>query len=80
MPKSVTIRLDDEVYKKFQKIAVEDHRSIPNLIETLAIKKLDEDLFTDTFETAEIFSNKSLLGRLKKGRQQAFQKKGQLVG
>lgn len=80
MPKSVTIRLDDEAFKKFHEIANIEHRSIPNLIETLALKKLNEELFTDTFETTEILSNKPLLGKLRKGHQQAQQKKGRLVG
>jgi predicted transcriptional regulator len=80
MAKSVTIRLDDEIYNKFHEIAAEENRSISNLIETLALKKLDEELFTDTFETAEILSNRSLLERLKRGHQQAVQKKGRMVG
>ena len=80
MPKSVTIRLDDDAYKKFHEMAAEENRSISSLIETLALKKLDEELFIDAFETAEILSNKSLLRRLKKGHQQAAQKKGRLVG
>jgi len=80
MSKSVTIRLDDETYRKFHEIAAEEHRSISNLIETFALKKLDEELFTDTFETTEILSNKALLGRLKQGHQQATQKKGRMIG
>ncbi len=80
MSKSVTIKLDDEIYRKFHEIAAEENRSISNLIETLAIKKLDEELFTDTFETAEILSNKSLMERLKRGHQQAVQKKGRMIG
>ena len=79
MPKSVTIRLDDEAYRKFHEIVAEENRSISNLIETLALKKLDEELFTDTFETAEILSNTSLLSRLKKGHRQATQKKGRIT-
>ncbi len=80
MPKSVTIRLHDEAYRKFHEIAVEEHRSLSNLIETFALKKLDEELFTDTFETTEILSNTSLLARLKKGHRQATQKKGRMIG
>jgi predicted CopG family antitoxin len=38
MAKSVTIRLDDEIYNKFHEIAAEENRSISNLIETLAFK------------------------------------------
>ncbi len=80
MSKSVTIRLDDDAYKKFHKRAADEKRSISSLIETLALKKLDEELFTDAFETAEVMSNKPLLRRLRKGHQQAAQKKGRLVG
>ncbi|MDI6722673.1 MAG: ribbon-helix-helix protein, CopG family [Candidatus Aenigmarchaeota archaeon] len=80
MPKSVTIRLDDDAYKKFHERVAEENRSISSLIETLALKKLDEELFTGTFETAEILSNKPLLRRLKKGHQHAAQKKGRLLG
>ncbi len=80
MSKSVTIRLDDEAYRKFHDLAEEENRSISNLIETLAMKKLEEELFTDDFETAEIKSSKPLLAKLKKGHQQAMQKKGRFIG
>ena len=80
MSKSVTIHLDDAAYRKFNEVASEENRSISNLIETLALRKLEEELFTDTFETAEIMSNKALIRRLKKGHRQAVQKKGLLVG
>lgn len=80
MSRSVTIRLDDDAYIKFHEIAVEENRSVSNLIETLAVKKLEEELFTDTFETSEILSNKPLLARLKKGHQDAAHKKGRLIG
>lgn len=80
MSRSVTIRLNDDVYNKFYEIAAEEHRSVSNLIETFALKKLEEALFTNTFETSEIASNKTLLTRLKKGHQDAIRKKGHLIG
>ena len=43
MPKTITLRLSDETYEKFNRAAIEDKRSIANLIESLALKKLDED-------------------------------------
>ena len=39
MPKTITLRLEDEIYKKFSNAASEEHRSMSNLIETLALKK-----------------------------------------
>ena len=38
MPKTITLRLEDEIYKKFSEAASEEHRSMSNLIETLALK------------------------------------------
>lgn len=80
MAKSVTINLDDEAYRKFHEIAMNEHRSLSNLIESLALRKLDEELFTDVFETTDILSNIALLSRLKKGHRQATQKKGRMIG
>ncbi|MEK6545393.1 MAG: ribbon-helix-helix protein, CopG family [Nitrospinota bacterium] len=48
MSRSITIHLDDDAYKKFHEMAVEVNRSVSNLIETLALNKLEEELFTDT--------------------------------
>ena len=80
MPKTVTLRLSDQVYQKFNQVASEDNRSIANLIETLALKKLDEDILVDDFEMEEIFSNVRLLKKLEKGHLHAGLKKGRMVG
>jgi hypothetical protein len=80
MPKTVTLRLSDGVYSKFNDAASEERRSISNLIETLALKKLDEDMLIDDFEMKEIFSNTSLLEKLEKGHSHAKMRKGKLVG
>lgn len=80
MPKTITLRLDDEIYKKFSEAASEEHRSISNLIETLALKKLDEDVLVEDFEMKEIFSNTKLLKKLEKGHGHAKMRKGTLVG
>ncbi len=80
MPKTITLRLSDEVYEKFNRAAAEDNRSIANLVETLALKKLDEENLADDFEMQEIFSNAELLKRLEKGHSDAMRKKGRMVG
>ncbi len=80
MPKTITLRLSDENYKKFNDAATDDHRSISNLIETLALKKLDEDLLVDDFEMKEIFSNVRLLKKLEKGHSHVKMRKGRPVG
>ena len=80
MPKTITLRLSDETYRKFNSAAAKDNRSISNLIETLALKKLNEDMFTDKFETEEIFANTNLLKKLERGHSHARLKKGKLIG
>ena len=80
MPKTVTLRLSEESYKKLSKAAREDNRSISNLIETLAIRQLEEGDLVDVFEMEDILTNERLLRRLKKGHEDARLKKGRLVG
>jgi predicted CopG family antitoxin len=80
VPKNITLHLSDEAYQRFHKIAAGENRSISNLIETLATQKLTEELFTDTFETEEILSNKILRRKLKNGHRDITLKKGRFVG
>lgn len=80
MPKTITLRLSDEIYEKFNRAAAEDKRSIANLIETLALRKLDEENLANDFEMQEIFSNAQLLKKLEKGHSDVIMKKGKMVG
>jgi len=79
MPRSVTLRLSDDVYQKFSQMAREENRSMANLVETLALQKLAEEIFTDTFETEEILANSALMKKLKRGHMQAELLKGRFV-
>lgn len=80
MPKTITLRLRDEIYEKFNRAASENNRSIANMIETLALEKLDEEMLADDFEMEEIFSNTRLLKKLERGHSHAMLKKGRMVG
>jgi hypothetical protein len=80
MPKTITLRLDDKIYDKLQKAASYDNRSISNLIETLALRRLEEDNFANDIEMREIVSNVKLMKKLKKGHLEAKSKKGKLLG
>jgi predicted CopG family antitoxin len=79
MHKTVTLRLKDDVYKIFSKMAKAENRSLSNLIETAALKNIRERQFVDDAELAEILSNEDLLERLKEGSIQARQSKGRFV-
>ncbi len=79
MPKTVTLRLDDEVYKELREAAVAERRPLSNLIETAALARVREAQFVDDAEMAEILSNEALLRRLKAGSRQARKRKGRFV-
>jgi hypothetical protein len=80
VPKTITLRLSDKIYEEFNQAAAEDNRSISNVIETLALKKLYEERLADDFEMEEIFSNTRLLRKLERGHSHAKLKKGRMVG
>jgi hypothetical protein len=79
MPKTVTLRLNDKVYKVFLEAAKAENRSLSNLIETAALAKLSEQQFVDDAEMAEILANRELMKRIKKGSLQARSRKGRFV-
>ena len=79
MPKTITLRLKDEVYNIFLETAKAENRTISNLIETAALSKIREQQFVDDVEMAEILSNKDLLRRIKEGSDEAQSLKGRFV-
>jgi uncharacterized protein (DUF1778 family) len=80
VPKTVTLRLDDDAYKELREAAAADNRTLSNLIETAALSKVREQQFVDDEEMAEILNNEALLKRLKSGSRDARRRKGRLVG
>ncbi len=79
MPKTVTLRLDNEVYAELREAAVAERRPLSNLIETAALARVREEQFVDDAEMAEILSNEDLVRRLKAGSRQARKRKGRFV-
>lgn len=79
MSKTVTLRLSDEEYILYAKVAKAVKRPISNLINFLAQQKLEEDLFVGQIEMDEILGNSSLIRALKQGSRDAQQKKGAFV-
>lgn len=60
MSKTVTLRLDDNNYAQFRKLAKQDNRPLSNFIETAALRYIEEHGFVDEYEMAEISENKEL--------------------
>ncbi len=79
MSKTVTLRLSEEEYILYAKAAEAVKRPISNLINFLAQKKLEEDLFVGHIEMDEILGNSSLVNALEQGSKDAQQKKGNFV-
>jgi predicted transcriptional regulator len=79
MSKTVTLRLDDEVYGLFLAAAKAENRPLSNLIETAALSRIREQQFVDDAEMSEISANETLLKRLQKGAREAKLGKGRFV-
>lgn len=79
MPKTITLRVADETYQKFAAAARSERRSISNLIETFAIRKLEEDMFVDRIEMEDIMANPVTVKRIERGIKEAKERKGQFV-
>ena len=79
MSKTVTLRLDDKVYKRFRGLAERDNRPLSNFIETAALRFIEEHEYVDEFEMAEIRNNSSLNRSIKSGIRDAKSKRGRFA-
>jgi predicted transcriptional regulator len=79
MPKTLTMRLDDETYETFVRAAQAERRSLANLVETAALRHIQESLFVDDAEMAEIISRPGLVKRLKAGSRDVQKQRGRFV-
>ena len=79
MPKTITLRINDDLYKKFKEHAKNENRSLSNFIETATMKYIEETDLVDDFEMIEILNNDSLLKRMKKGSDDAKNKRGRFA-
>jgi predicted transcriptional regulator len=79
MSKTITLRLSDENYKVYRKLADRDNRPISNFIETAVKRFIDHNVFVDEFEMEEIRNNAGLNKSLKRGLSDMKSKKGRFV-
>jgi len=79
MPKTVTLRLDNDVYRTFREAAETERRSLSNLIETAALARIREQQFVDDHEMLEILHHEKLLKRLRAGSRDARARKGRFA-
>ena len=76
MSKTLTLRLDEKVYRRFRGLAQRDNRPISNFIETAALRFVEEHEFVDEFEMMEIENNTTLNRNIKAGLKDAKARRG----
>ena len=60
MTKTVTLRLDEDVYAELREAATAERQPLSNLIETAALARVREGQFVDDVEMAETLENDDL--------------------
>jgi hypothetical protein len=79
MTKTITLRLDESIYKKIKKHAQNDNRPLSNYIETATIKFMEQDDLLDEFEMKSILEDKELIESLRRGSMDAKNRNGQFI-
>ncbi len=79
MSKTITLRLQEHVYKRFKSLAQRENRHLSNLIETLALRCLETEQLVDEYEMEEIKNNTDLNRSLKRGVKDAKAGRGRFV-
>ncbi len=79
MSRTVTLRLPDEKYEQFRRLAERENRPLSNFIETAASRYVEIEKFVDEFEMEEIEGNAELNRSLKRGVKDAKARRGSFV-
>ncbi len=79
MSKTLTLRLDEPVCQLFKTVAEKENRPISNFIETAVLRFVQEHETVNEFEMAEIRGNAGLNRSLKRGHQDAKNRRGAFV-
>ncbi|OQA91999.1 MAG: hypothetical protein BWY26_00568 [Elusimicrobia bacterium ADurb.Bin231] len=80
MYKTITLRLKENDYKKILAGADAENRTISNFITHSTLKQIEESLFVDPIEMAEINSNKQLLKKIRNGHKDTKKMRGRMIG
>ena len=79
MARTVTVRLEQDVYDELREAAAAERCPLSNFIATAALARVREARFVDDREMAEILSDDALVRRLKAGSKQARRQRGDFV-
>lgn len=79
MSKTVTLRLNEKIYKLFRNLAESENRPLSNFIETSVLRFIENSQFVDEFEMAEIQNNQDLNRSLKRALKDVKAQRGRFV-
>jgi len=78
--KTITVRIDDNVYNILKKAADGERRTISNFIENASLSYLTNEIHVSDFEMAEILKDAKLVSELRKGLSDVKKGKYKVVG
>ncbi len=79
MSKTVTLRLNENLYKMFLTLAKEQNRTMSNFIETSVLRFIEQNQFVDDYEMEEIINNDELNKSLKRAYKDVSAKRGSFI-
>ena len=79
MSKTVTLRLDEKIYKQFRELAEQVNSPPSNFIETVALRYIEEHRYVNEFEMGEIRENEDRNRSIRNGLQDAKSERGQFA-
>jgi len=79
MSKTVTLRLNENIYELFRTLAESDNRTLSNFIETSTLRYIEEHEYVDDYEMEEIRKNQQLNRSLKRALKDMKSQKGNFV-
>lgn len=79
MPKTITLRIDDDTYEMIKVAANGVRRTISNFLEVAAVSFISEESFVSDDEMSEIIADKPLTRSLSRGLQDIKNRRYSLV-
>ncbi len=80
MSKTVTVRMDDNIFKLFKLAANGERRTISNFLEFAALNYLTNEICISDEEMEEIMNDKVLMAGIKKGLSEIKKGRYKIVG
>lgn len=80
MHKTITLRINDDVYQMFKKAAHGSRRTISNFLEFATLSFLSHDSYVSDDEMKEMLKDHNLLEDLKQGEKEIKSRRFKIVG